>query len=140
MDATSQLATRAVGPATKAAAEEEMRRWGGVAGVAGGLFPIASLVVVVSMGLPDASDVETLTDFANIETGRIIEHFVYLGSVVCFALAALAPDCLRGPRCSLASSPFASRWSCGRSIGRADRQGSMEHRACLRVRRWSESR
>jgi len=38
------------------------------------------------LGLPDASDPETLTDFADIESGRIAEHFLYLGALVLFAL------------------------------------------------------
>ena len=41
------------------------------------------------MGLPDASDVETLTDFADIESGRIAEHFLYLGALILFALHVL---------------------------------------------------
>jgi hypothetical protein len=51
---------------------------------------IGAVAVVIGLGLPDASDVETLTDFADIETGRILEHFFYLGAVVMFALHALA--------------------------------------------------
>jgi hypothetical protein len=45
--------------------------------------------VVVGLGLPDASDPETLTDFANIESGRIAEHFFYLGALMFFALHVL---------------------------------------------------
>ena len=70
--------------------DRQLARWGGIAGIAGVVSLLASVVVVVSMGLPDASDVETLTDFADIETGRILEHFCYLGAVVMFALHALA--------------------------------------------------
>ncbi len=61
-------------------------RWGGVSGVAGFFALLASVVVVTSLGLPDASDVETLTDFADIESGRIAEHFLYLGALLLFAL------------------------------------------------------
>jgi len=64
----------------------QLSRWGGAAGLGGALSLIGSVIVVVGMGLPDASDVETLTDFANIETGRIAEHFFYLGALVLFAL------------------------------------------------------
>lgn len=64
----------------------QMIRWGGVAGVAGVASLLCSAVVVGVMGLPDASDLETLTDFSDIETGRIVEHFFYLGAVMLFAL------------------------------------------------------
>ncbi|MFW2380468.1 MAG: hypothetical protein ACN4GZ_01830 [Acidimicrobiales bacterium] len=50
---------------------------------------IAAIGVVVALGLPDASDVETLTDFSNIESGRIAEHFFYLGALMFFALHVL---------------------------------------------------
>ena len=36
--------------------------------------------------MPDASDPETLTDFADIESGRTAEHFLYLGALILFAL------------------------------------------------------
>jgi hypothetical protein len=50
---------------------------------------VAVGVVVGALGLPDASDVETLTDFADIESGRIAEHFLYLGALMLFALHVL---------------------------------------------------
>ncbi len=64
----------------------QLIRWGGLAGVAGFAALLGSVLVVVGMDLPDASDVETLTDFADIETGRIAEHFFYLGALLFFAL------------------------------------------------------
>lgn len=64
----------------------ELLRWGGAAGLAGVLALLGSFVVVGALGLPDASDVETLTDFADIESGRIAEHFLYLGALMLFAL------------------------------------------------------
>ena len=66
--------------------DHQLVRWGGVAGLAGVALLLASAVVVGILGLPDASDVETLTDFADIETARIAEHFLYLGAVMGFAL------------------------------------------------------
>ena len=69
--------------------DRQLWRWGGAAGLAGGILLIGSGVVVGALGLPDASDVETLTDFANIESGRIAEHFLYLGALVLFALHVL---------------------------------------------------
>ncbi len=47
---------------------------------------LGAVVVVVALGLPDASDPETLTDFADIESGRIAEHFLYLGALIMFTL------------------------------------------------------
>jgi hypothetical protein len=69
--------------------ELQTNRWGGVAGIAGGILLIASAAVVGALGLPDASNVETLTDFADIESGRIAEHFLYLGALILFALHVL---------------------------------------------------
>lgn len=64
----------------------QLVRWGGIAGLAGAALLLSSAAVVGILGLPDASDVETLTDFADIESGRIAEHFLYLGAVMAFAL------------------------------------------------------
>ena len=69
--------------------DQQLWRWGGAAGLAGGILLIGSGVAVGALGLPDASDVETLTDFADIESGRIAEHFLYLGALVLFALHVL---------------------------------------------------
>jgi len=69
--------------------ERQLRRWGGIAGVGGVILMLGSVVVVVALGLPDASDPETLTDFADIESGRIAEHFLYLGALILFALHVL---------------------------------------------------
>ena len=75
---------------TKQAQDRQLARWGGIAGMVGALLLVVSAVVVTAMGLPDASDVETLQDFANIETGRIIEHFLYLGALMGMALHVFA--------------------------------------------------
>ena len=64
----------------------QLSRWGGVAALAGVASLVGSVIVVVALGLPDASDPETLTDFAVIESGRIAEHFFYLGALMFFAL------------------------------------------------------
>lgn len=66
--------------------DRQLCRWGGVAGLAGAILMLGAGVVVGVLGLPDASDVETLTDFADIESGRIAEHFLYLGALMLFAL------------------------------------------------------
>jgi hypothetical protein len=70
-------------------ADRRLLRWGGVAGVAGALFMFGTLAVVTVLGLPDASDVETLTEYPDLAGGRIAEHFLYLGALVLFALHVL---------------------------------------------------
>lgn len=67
----------------------EVIRWGAIAGLGGVALMVGAVAVVVGLGLPDASDAETLTDFADIESGRIAEHFFYLGAVVLFILHVL---------------------------------------------------
>ena len=71
------------------AQERQLVRWGGIAGLAGVAAFVGTVAVVVGLGLPAADDPETLTDFANIEGGRIAEHFFYLGALVLFALHLL---------------------------------------------------
>ena len=72
------------------AALRQLSRWGGVAGLAGVILFVGTVGVVTALGLPDASDPETLTDFADIESGRIAEHLLYLGALILFALLAFA--------------------------------------------------
>jgi hypothetical protein len=76
-------------PQSEQTPDRQLSRWGGRAGLAGVILMLGSFVVVGAMGLPDASDPETLTDFANIESGRIAEHFLYLGALMLFALHVL---------------------------------------------------
>ena len=71
------------------APDRQLSRWGGVAGLAGVILLLGAGIVVGVLGLPDASDVETLRDFADIESGRIAEHFLYLGALMLFALHVL---------------------------------------------------
>ena len=51
--------------------ERALARWGGAAGLGGVVLMLLTLAVVIGPDLPAASDSETLTDFADIETGRI---------------------------------------------------------------------
>ncbi len=67
-------------------ADRQLLQWGGIAGIAGALFMFGTLIVVTVLGLPDASEVETLTDYPAIAGGRMAEHFLYLGALVLFAL------------------------------------------------------
>ncbi len=55
----------------------------------GAALMLGAGAVVGILGLPDASDVETLTDFSDIESGRIAEHFLYLGALMLLALHVL---------------------------------------------------
>lgn len=64
----------------------QMLRWGGVAGLAGVISMLGAFVVVGASGLPDASDVKTLRDFADIKSGRIAEHSLYLAALLLCAL------------------------------------------------------
>ena len=69
--------------------DRRLIQWGGIAGLAGVAAFVGTVAVVVGLGLPAADDPETLTDFADIESGRIAEHFLYLGALVLFALHVL---------------------------------------------------
>lgn len=73
-------------PPRMAESDVQLSRWGGTAALGGVAVMVATVGVVVGAGLPEASDAETLTDFAAIKSGRIAEHFLYLGAVVLFAL------------------------------------------------------
>lgn len=68
------------------AGEHQLARWGGAAGVGGVVLMLLTFAVVIGLDLPDASDPRTLTDFADIETGRIFENLLYLGALVLFTL------------------------------------------------------
>ncbi len=87
---TGQAASEGHGrsPQSEQSRERQLNRWGGVAAIAGGILMLSTVAVVVALALPDASDPETLTDFADIESGRIAEHFLYLGALIMFALHA----------------------------------------------------
>lgn len=76
-------------PPSSVRAERQLLRWGGVAGLAGFVLLLGAFAVVAALGLPDASDVETLRDFNAIESGRIAEHFLYLGALMLFVLHVL---------------------------------------------------
>jgi hypothetical protein len=84
MSISSGLDVSEVRPAPDA--DRQLMRWGGGAGLAGVVCMIGAVGVVVALGLPDASDPETLTDFDDIVAGRIAEHFLYLGALMLFGL------------------------------------------------------
>lgn len=77
--------------------DRQLCRWGGIAALAGVVSMVGTAVVVGALGLPDASDVETLRDFGDIETGRFFEHFFYLGALVLFALHVVVLNRLLAP-------------------------------------------
>jgi hypothetical protein len=72
--------------ASSSARERQLARWGGAVGLGGVALMLLTFAVVIGLDLPDASDSETLTDFADIETGRIVEHLLYLGALILFTL------------------------------------------------------
>lgn len=84
-----QRSTAHRSPRTEQLTDGELSRWGGVSALAGTALMIGAVAVVVALGLPDASDPETLTDFDDIEAGRIAEHLLYLGALVFFVLHVL---------------------------------------------------
>ena len=79
------------------ASDRQLCRWGGIAALAGVVLMVGAGVTVSALGLPDASDVETLRDFDDIETGRIFEHFLYLGALMLFALHVAVLNRLLAP-------------------------------------------
>ena len=85
----SAIRTVAVHTTAPPPPDRQLIRWGAVAGLVGAALMLAAALVVVVLDLPDASDVETLTDFADIESGRIAEHFLYLGALVLFTMHVL---------------------------------------------------
>ena len=87
-DSMTRPAARTTLPANQTA-DWQLTRWSGIAGLAGAALLLGAGVVVGILGLPDASDVETLTDYADIESGRIAEHFLYLGGLMLVALHVL---------------------------------------------------
>ena len=79
-------ARRGASPQSVQNPDRQLCRWGGVAGLAGAILMLGAGAVVGVLALPDASDVETLTDFADIKSGRIAENTLYLGALMMFAL------------------------------------------------------
>ena len=87
----SSRPTTATQPASsEPAPDRTINTWGGAAGLLGVLLLLGSVAVVVGLGLPDASEVETLTDFADIRSGRIAEHLLYLGALMLFTVHVFA--------------------------------------------------
>ena len=88
--------------------EKSVLRWGGLAGMLGGiLFVVASVVNVVIVG-PDPVDLaEWVTRFPEIQAARVVENGTYLAGLVLGVTLFLALyRALRGPR--LAAALFGS--------------------------------
>ena len=63
--------------------EKDVLRWGGLSGMLGSIFLIASMAIVITMMPPDpATWEEWITRFADIKTTRILENTVYLTGVI----------------------------------------------------------
>lgn len=65
--------------------ERRVLRWGGLAGLLGGIFCIVALVVVIAgpVGMEEPTDLVTwVTRFPDIKTARVLENLAYLMGLV----------------------------------------------------------
>jgi len=90
--------------------EKSVLRWGGLAGMLGGLLFILALVVVIvgPVGMEDPADLaEWVTRFPDIQAARVVENGIYLVALILGVILFLAMyQALR--RTSLASALFGS--------------------------------
>ena len=71
--------------------EKDVLRWGGLFGILGSIFLIASMAIVITrMPADPATWEEWVTRFADIKTTRILENTVYLTAVILWVPAFLA--------------------------------------------------
>ena len=80
--------------------DQQLCRWGGVAGLAGVALMVGAFVVVGALGLPDASDVETLTRLRRHRVGahrRALPLSRRVGAVRCCTLLVLHRLLRTGP-------------------------------------------
>lgn len=90
--------------------EVSVLRWGGLAGMLGGILFVLAFVVVMAgpVGMEDPADLaEWVTRFPGIKTARVVENVIYLMALILEAPLFLALyRALRGP--SLAPALFGS--------------------------------
>jgi hypothetical protein len=70
--------------------EGSVLRWGGLAGVAGGILFILTSVIVIAFALPDPSSPRALERFPDIRGARALEDGLYLVAVILWGALFLA--------------------------------------------------
>jgi hypothetical protein len=110
--------------------EKNVLRWGGLAGILGGVFFILSAAVVIGFGLPDPGSPEALARFPELRVARTLENGFYLVAVVLWTLHSLALyRALRG------TSPASALFGCALSVMGLVvlAAGALPHVASLRI-------
>jgi len=71
--------------------ENSVLRWGGLAGILGGILLVAVFVIVgVFVGAPAAEPAETVMRFPDVRAAHIVEEVLYLGVLALWAVHFLA--------------------------------------------------
>lgn len=68
----------------------DISRNGGLAGLGGAVALIAAFTTYPLFGLPSVDDVESLTNYPELATGRILENSLYLAALVLWAVHFVA--------------------------------------------------
>jgi hypothetical protein len=91
--------------------ERSVLRWGGLAGILGGVSFILSAAVVIGFGLPDPGSAEALSRFPEIRVARTLENGLYLVAIVLWTHHFLAIH-----RALLGTSPAPALYGCALSV------------------------
>jgi len=70
--------------------EQSLLRWGGLAGILGGIFFVLTFAVVIGFALPDPADPKALARFPDIRAARTLENSLYLVAVILWVALFLA--------------------------------------------------
>src|SRR5262249_28720799 len=70
--------------------ERTILRWGGLAGILGGIFFLLTFVVVIGFALPDPADPTALARFPDIRAARTLENSLYLVALILWVNLFLA--------------------------------------------------
>jgi hypothetical protein len=75
----------------KVAEEKSVLRWGGLAGIVGGILLVVVFVIVgVFVGAPAAGPAETIMQFPDVRAAHIVEEVLWLGVLALWAIHFLA--------------------------------------------------
>jgi hypothetical protein len=75
----------------KVAEEKSVLRWGGLAGIVGGILLVVVFVIVgVFVGAPAAGPAETIMRFPDVRAAHIVEEVLWLGVLALWAIHFLA--------------------------------------------------